>query len=464
MSDGFIDELRNMLASGSVLTGADIDARYHHDMSGYPVPKPRAVVRPRTTEDVSTLLRHCYAGHVPVTTQGGMTGLVRAALPNADEIVLSMERMNAIEEVDISGSVVIVQAGTPLQKLQERVEQDGLMFPLDLGSRGSCTIGGNISTNAGGNRVIRYGMMRDLVLGLEVVTADGTVLKGLRKYIKNNTGIELKHLFIGSEGILGVVTRAALRVFPAPAERQVALCALPSFGQVTTFLKLARKSLGGELTAFEVMWNAYYRHTVERVKGVVGPLPTHHPFYVLLEASGSDAQRIQQGLETMLETAMGDNLILDATLSTSNASAAAFWRIRDSSVELGRSFPFAARMGFDVSLAIDRMEEYADTLDARVKAIDPQAFTIVMGHAGDGNLHPSVYHEHTPDKHDEFEKLVYDLTGEFDGSISAEHGIGILKRPYLKMSRTAEEIETMRTLKRALDPNNILNPGRIFTL
>lgn len=464
MSDGFIDELRNTLDSGSVLTGADIDARYYHDMAGHPVPKPRAVVRPKTTADVSTLLRLCHAGHVPVTTQGGMTGLVRAALPNADEIVLSMERMNAIEEVDISGSVVIAQAGTPLQKLQERVEQDGLMFPLDLGSRGSCTIGGNISTNAGGNRVIRYGMMRDLVLGLEVVTADGTVLKGLRKYIKNNTGIELKHLFIGSEGILGVVTRAALRVFPAPAERQVALCALPSFGQVITFLKLARKSLGGELTAFEVMWNAYYRHTVERVKGVVGPLPTHHPFYVLLEASGSDAERIQQGLENMLETAMGDNLILDATLSTSNASAAAIWRIRDSSVELGRTFPFAARMGFDVSLAIDRMEEYADTLDARVKAIDPQAFTIVMGHAGDGNLHPSVYHEHTPDKHDEFEKLVYDLTGEFDGSISAEHGIGILKRPYLKMSRTAEEIETMRTLKRALDPNNILNPGRIFTL
>ena len=469
MSDGFIDELRQTLDrraldKGAVLTGDDIDARYHHDMAGNPVPKPRAVVRPKTTEDVSALLRLCHREKVPVTTQGGMTGLTRAALPNANEIVLSMERMNAIEEVDVSGSVAIAQAGTPLQKLQERVEQDGLMFPLDLGARGSCTIGGNISTNAGGNRVIRYGMMRDLVLGLEVVTADGTVLKGLRKYIKNNTGIDLKHLYIGSEGTLGVVTRAALRVFPAPAERQVALCALPSFGQVTSFLKLARKSLGGELTAFEVMWNAYYRLTVERVKGVVGPLPTHHPFYVLLEASGSDAERIHADLEKLLETAMGDNLLLDATLSTSNASAAAIWRIRDSSVELGRTFPFPGRLGFDVSLAIDRMEEYADTIDARVRAIDPQAFTIMMGHAGDGNLHPNVHHEHTPEKHDEFEKLVYDITGEFGGSISAEHGIGILKRPYLKMSRTAEEIETMRTLKRALDPNNILNPGRIFTV
>jgi FAD/FMN-containing dehydrogenase len=214
MADGFIDELCNTLGKGLVLAGADIEPRYHHDMAGKPVPKPRAVVRPKTTEDVSSLLRLCHREKVPVTTQGGMTGLVRGALPNADEIVLSMERMNTVEEVDTSTGVAIAQAGTPLQKIQERVEQDGFMFPLDLGSRGTCTIGGNISTNAGGNRVIRYGMTRDLIVGLEVVTADGTVLKGLRKYIKNNTGIDLKHLFIGSEGILGVVTRAALRIFP----------------------------------------------------------------------------------------------------------------------------------------------------------------------------------------------------------------------------------------------------------
>src|SRR6476661_571621 len=433
MQPAIIGELRAAFDATTVLTGDDIHARYFTDVRDEPVPPPIAVMRPRTTEDVSKFLSLCHRARVPVTTQGGMTGLVGATMPMAGEIVLSMERMNAIEEIDTGGAVVVAQAAVPLQRVQERVAEHGFMYPLDLGARGTCTIGGNISTNAGGNRVIRYGMTRDLVLGLEVVTADGTVLKGLRKYIKNNTGIDLKQLFIGSEGILGVVTRAALRIFPAPAERQVALCALPSFGQVMTFLRMARASLGGELTAFEVMWNAYYRQTVERVKGVVGPLPTHHPFYVLLEVSGSDPERIHGELERLLETAMDDNMILDAPLSTSNASAAAIWRIRDSSVELGRSFPFAARMGFDVSVAIDRMEEYADTLDARVKAIDPQAFTIVMGHVGDGNLHPSLYHEHTPDKHDEFEKLVYDLTGEFGGSISAEHGIGILKRPYLKM-------------------------------
>jgi FAD/FMN-containing dehydrogenase len=464
MADGFIDQLRGTLGSGAVQSGADIDARYFHDMAGRPVDKPRAVVRPKSTDEVSALLKLCHREKVPVTTQGGMTGLVRGGLPNANEIVLSMELMNKVEEVDTSTGVAIAQAGTPLQKIQERVEQDGFMFPLDLGSRGSCTIGGNISTNAGGNRVIRYGMTRDMVLGLEVVTADGTVLKGLRKYIKNNTGVDLKHLFIGSEGILGVVTRAALRLFPAPAEQQVALCALPSFGQVATFLKLARKHLGGELTAFEVMWNEYYRFTVERVKGVTGPLPTSHPFYVLLEASGGDADRIRADLEKLLELAMEGNMILDATLSTSNASAAAIWRIRDSSVELGRSFPYTARLGFDVSLAIDRMEEYVDTIGVRIKKLDPGAFAIAFGHAGDGNLHIGVHHERTPEKHDEFEHLVYGITGEFGGSISAEHGIGILKKPYLKMSRTAEEIETMRTLKRAMDPHNILNPGRIISV
>ena len=252
-----------------------------------------------------------------------------------------MERMNAVEEVDISAGVAIAQAGTPLQKLQERVEQHGLMFPLDLGARGSCTIGGNISTNAGGNRVIRYGMTRELVLGLEVVA-------GRRHRAERPAQIHQEQHRHRPEASVhrqrrhprrGDACRAAAS-FRRLAERQVALCALPSFGQVVSLLKLARRHLGGELTAFEVMWNEYYRLTVERVKGVTGPLPTHHPFYVLFEASGADAERIHADLEKLLEKALGDNLILDATLSTSNASAAAMWRIRNSSVELGRSFPY----------------------------------------------------------------------------------------------------------------------------
>jgi len=458
-----IDDLRAAFDATTVLTGNEIDARYHTDMAGVPVAPPLAVVRPRSTEDVSKVLGLCHQARVPVTTQGGMTGLVRATMPMPGEIVLSTERMNAIEEVDTGGGVVITQTGVPLQRLQERVGESGFMFPLDLGARGSCTIGGNISTNAGGNRVIRYGMTRDLVLGLEAVLADGTILSGVRKYIKNNTGVDLKQLFVGTEGTLGVVTRAALRIFPAPAEQQVALCALPSFDKVRALLALARTRLGGDLTAFEAMWNEYYRLTTELVKGVAAPLPTNHPFYVLLEASGSDAERIRNDLEQMLETALEQAMILDATIASSGAAAAAIWKIRDSSVELSRALG-PGGVGFDISLAIDGMEAFADTINNELKKIDKDAYAIVFGHAGDGNLHVNARYTPTQDRNEEITRLVYGITGDFAGSISAEHGIGILKRPYLKLSRTEAEIETMRTLKRALDPHGILNPGRIFTV
>jgi FAD/FMN-containing dehydrogenase len=464
VSAAIIDDLRAAFDATTVLTGADIDARYHTDMAGIPVAPPLAVMRPRSTEDVSKFLKLCHRARVGVTTQGGMTGLVRATMPLSGEIVLSMERMNTIEEVDTGGGVVITQTGVPLQRLQERVGESGFMFPLDLGARGSCTIGGNISTNAGGNRVIRYGMTRDLVLGLEAVLADGTVLKGVRKYIKNNTGIDLKQLFVGTEGTLGVVTRAALRIFPAPAEQQVALCALESFDQVRAFLGLARTRLGGDLTVFEVMWNEYYRLTTELVKGVAAPLPSNHAFYVLLESSGSDAERIRNDLENMLEKALEQEIILDATIASSGAAAAAIWKIRDSSVELGRAIG-PNGVGFDISLAIDKMEAFAITINNELRAkIDRDAYAIVFGHAGDGNLHVNAKYPPGTDKNEEVTKLVYGITADFAGSISAEHGIGLLKRPYLKLSRTEEEIETMRTLKRALDPHHILNPGRIFTV
>jgi len=464
MPAAIIDDLRAAFDATTVLTGADIHTRYHTTMAGIPVPPPLAVMRPRSTEDVSKFLKLCHHARVPVTTQGGMTGLVLATMPQPGEIVLSMERMNAIEEVDTGSGVVITQTGVPLQRLQERVGESGFMFPLDLGARGSCTIGGNISTNAGGNRVIRYGMTRDLVLGLEAVLADGTILRGVRKYIKNNTGIDLKQLFVGTEGTLGVVTRAALRIFPAPAEQQVALCALESFDKVRAFLDLARARLAGDLTAFEVMWNEYYRLTTELVQGVAAPLPTHHPFYVLLEASGSDAERIRNDLEEMLEKALEQDIIVDATIASSGAAAAAIWRIRDSSVELGRATGLHG-VGFDISLAIDKMEAFADAIKTGLKQkIDEDAYAIVFGHAGDGNLHVNAKYPATTDRTEEVTKLVYGITADFGGSISAEHGIGMLKRPYLNLSRTEEEIETMRTLKRALDPHHILNPGRIFTI
>jgi FAD/FMN-containing dehydrogenase len=373
-----------------------------------------------------------------------------------------MERMNAIEEVDTGGAVVIAQAAVPLQRVHERVAEHGFMYPLDLGARGSCTIGGNISTNAGGNRVIRYGMTRDLVLGLEAVLADGTVLKGLRKYIKNNTGTDLKQLFIGTEGTLGVVTRAALRIFPAPAEQQVSLSALPSFDAVRALLDLSRKRLGGELTAFEVMCNGYYRYATELVKGVVAPLPAGSPFYILMESSGSDAERLRTDIEKLLEEALGEGIITDATIASSGAAAAAIWRVRDSSVEV--SHATAPSVGSDISLAIEQMEPFTKAIEKAIKKVDKDAVMTVLGHVGDGNLHVNAKYSPPADKHEQMKEIIYSTTADFGGSISAEHGIGIARKPYLKLSRTPEEIETMRRLKRALDPHNILNPGRVFEM
>src|SRR6516162_11593496 len=236
---GLIERLAPSLSGGAVLLGAEIGPRYYTDVVGRVGSLPQAVLRPRSTAEVSRILGNCHAEGLPVVIQGGMTGLVCGALPRTNEIVISLERMNRIEAIDVKAATAIVEAGAVLQMVQDEVEALGLSFPLDLGARGSCTIGGNIATNAGGNRVIRYGMMRELVLGLEVVLADGTILKGVRKYIKNNTGVDLKQLFVGTEGTLGVVTRAALRIFPAPAEQQVALCALESFDKVRAFLDLA---------------------------------------------------------------------------------------------------------------------------------------------------------------------------------------------------------------------------------
>src|SRR3954462_14570846 len=399
-------------------------------MAGIPVAPPLAVVRPRSTEEVSQFLKLCHQARVPVTTQGGMTGLVRATMPMPGEIVLSTERMNAIEEIDTGGGVVITQTGVPLQRLQERVGQDGFMYPLDLGARGTCTIGGNISTNAGGNRGIRYGMTRDLVLGLEAVLADGTVLKGLRKYIKNNTGTDLKQLFIGTEGTLGVVTRAALRIFPAPAEQQVALCALSSFDNVRALLDLSRKRLGGELTAFEVMCNTYYRYATELVKGVVAPLKAGSPYYILMESSGSDGERLRGDVEKLLEEALGEGIITDATIASSGAAAAAIWRVRDSSVEVGRVT--APSVGSDISLAIDQMEPFTTAIEKAIKKVDKDAIMTVLGHVGDGNLHVNAKYSPPADKSEQMKGIIYSTTADYGGSISAEHGIGISRRPYLK--------------------------------
>jgi len=346
-----------------------------------------------------------------------------------------------------------------LQALQERLDEVGLMFPLDLGARGSCTIGGNISTNAGGNRVIRYGMTRELVVGLEVVLADGTVLDGLKPVIKNNTGPDLKHLFIGSEGILGVVTRAILRLVPRPAARVVALCAAGEFPQVRALLRHARERLAGELTAFEVMWDSYFSRAV-KVIGRAAPIAPGHAYYVLLEAAGPDGGCVAN-LERMLADALQEGIVADAVLAKSEAENARLWELRDRSVEVSRvTEPIVT---FDVSLPIAAMEAFVAQLRTATLAIDSGCDMVVYGHLGDGNLHLTVhYPPERPEAAPAIQRAVYALVGSCRGSVSAEHGIGIMKREFLAHSRSAQEIAAMRALKDALDPKHILNPGRVF--
>ena len=459
---GFVERLAASCAPGVLLTGDGIGPRYFTDVVGRTGALPRAVLRPSTTAEVSRLVAACHAEGVPVVTQGGMTGLVGGTLPNADEIVLSLERMNRIDEIDTGSGTATVEAGAVLQTVQDRVEARGFTFPLDLGARGSCTIGGNIATNAGGNRVIRYGMMRDLVLGLEVVMADGTVIDALRKYIKNNAGFDVKQYFIGSEGTLGIVTRAVLRIFPKPGERAVACCSLSGFAAVVALLAHARRLLGGDLTAFEVMWNAYYARAAA-LPHARAPLRADRPFYVLVEASGADAERTRAGFETVLSQALADGLIEDAVVAKSEADAAALWRIRDASLEVHAAVMPA--VGFDVSLAIEAMEEFAAKVGEAAGALDPEALVLLFGHLGDGNLHVIVHHAQAPaDVGGRLEERIYDLVGAFGGSISAEHGIGIAKRPYLGRSRTSAEIALMRSIKMAVDPKGILNPGRVIAI
>jgi len=456
--------LREVLDSAGLQTGADIETRFRKDWYAPLDPQPPlAVARPRDTREVSAVLAACHRHGQPVVPQGGMTGLAAGATPRGGELVLSLERLCGVEEIDAQAGTMTVLAGTTLQAAQEAAREAGWLLALDLGARGSCQIGGNIATNAGGNRVIRYGMARDQVLGLEAVLADGTVLSSLNKMQKNNAGYDLRQLFVGSEGTLGVVTRAVLRLAPLPACTQTALCALSHYDDVVALLRHAQRRLSGRLSAFEVMWADYYGLVTSRIAGIRAPLPAGHPFYVLLDLQGNDSALDAPAFEAMLESAMEDGLIADAALASSQKEADACWALRDAVAEFPQMW--APNAAFDVSLPIGRIGAFADTLRARVLAAWPQAELVNFGHVGDSNLHVSVHlpgatGQSFPEA--EIEAVVYGVVGEFAGSISAEHGIGLHKKPYLHHSRSPAELTLMRTLKQALDPRNILNPGRVF--
>lgn len=457
MTDDIVSRLRDLLGPGGVLTGEDVANRDTGWISRGRM-QAAAIVRPRCTEEVSAVLRLCHQAGRPVVPQGGLTGLVEGAHTSSHEIALSLELMNRIEEVDLDGPTMTVQAGVVLEAVHRRAEASGLVFPLDLGARGSATIGGLISTNAGGNRVIRYGMTRNLVPGLEAVLADGTVLSSLYPIVKNNSGYDLKQLFIGSEGTLGIVTRAILRLIPQPRSQNTALLAVSEFAHLPALLRELSAGLGGTLSAFEVMWNEFYRLMTTPPAHQRAILPQTYPYYVIADALGSEQQPDQQRFETVLHRVTDLGLAADCVVALSAAERAAIWAIRDDVHQFHQHRPW---FGFDVSMPIRHMESYVAETRARLDATWPANKTFVFGHMGDGNLHLNI-HTGDPQSRARVEAIVYAGLASRQGSVSAEHGIGLEKRPYLKLCRTPQEIEAMRTLKRAFDPRGILNPGKIL--
>lgn len=454
--------LLDSLGEDVVQFGEQIAHRRNADWSGVPAAQPLALLRPRTTQQVSQALAICHQYRQPVVVQGGLSGLAGGACTQERDIALSLERMNAIEEADEVSGTMTVQAGVILQAVQERAAAMGMMFPLDLGARGSCTIGGNLGSNAGGNRVIKYGMAREQVLDLEAVLADGRIIGSLRKMVKNNTGFDLKNLLIGSEGTLGVITRAVLRLRAQPGAVATAWCGLADYDSVTALLRTAQRRLASGVSAFEVMWPGYYNYVLANVSGLKPPLPAQHNYYVLLESVGGDTETHQADFEHFLEECLGAGTLENAAVAATAGNALDFWRVRDAPAEFPVLMP--KLIAFDVSFSIRDIGQAAQDCAARLSARWPDSTVLVYGHLGDGNLHLIT---DVPGATDvtvkQVEALVYGLVNEYNGSVSAEHGIGLKKRNVLALTRSPADLDAMRAIKQALDPHDILNRGKVFS-
>ena len=458
-SQEFLQALRHTLGAEAVLSGDAVPARYHTDWSGTPPVAPLALVRPRSTEDVSATLRLCHQHRVPVVPQGGLTGLAGAAVPSADCVALSLERMPAIEAIDARSATMTVQAGATLQAVQEAAVDAGLAFGVDLGARGSCQIGGNVATNAGGNGVLQHGMMREQVLGLEVVLADGTVLPMLRPMLKNNTGYDLKQFFIGAEGTLGVITRVLLRLRPLPQAKATALLALPGFDQALAVLQRMQGRFGNSVAAFELMWDNFVQASVQWQQ-LQAPLAERHPLLALIDVDGKDEASLREAVEAALGDAMEAGEVVDAVIAQSQTQAKTLWKLREAPAELNTQMH--PPVNFDVSLPQAEIGRFAAAIQAAFDARWPGHHTLFFGHVGDGNLHVSTDGATVGGACEAVEAELYRVVGAFHGSVSAEHGIGLHKKPFLALSRTPQELAAMRAIKAALDPLGLMNPGKVF--
>jgi FAD/FMN-containing dehydrogenase len=455
----FLSELSDIVGRRHLIDAEELRLRPQDFWNNLPT-TAMGLVKPGNVGEVSAVLAYCDRWRVPVIVEGGRTNLVHATQATPDILLMSLERLNVIDTPDTDGMTVQAEAGAILETVQTACQEKGLRFGLDLGGRGSATVGGVLSTNAGGFQALRYGVARDQVLGLECVLASGKVLSHLVPYTKDNTGYDLKHLFIGAEGTLGVITKAVLRLHPLPKSVSTALMAFESFGAVVGSLRAMRQALRGTLSSFEIMWREFYDFNVDAVCPGAPPLPRGHRFYVLCEAEGFDQETDASQFEAVMSELLESGTATDIVLAQSSRQRAEIWRVREEfepEIDL-----FKVMIDFDVSLPISAMEAFAEETEALLASQVPENLGLhIIGHLGDGNLHVTTGLA-TPERKPEVQKIVYDLIARYHGSISAEHGIGLAKKAYLAHSRSVEEIATMRLIKAALDPNNILNPGKIF--
>jgi FAD/FMN-containing dehydrogenase len=461
------------LFKGLLITDTDGMEPFLTDWRKRWVGKAYAVVQPDTPEDVAHVVRWCRDEKVSVVPQGGNTGLSGGATPANDgnAIVLSLARLNRIEAIDTLNNTVVVQAGVVLQRLQEAALAADRLFPLSLAAQGSCTIGGNLSTNAGGVQVLRYGNTRALCLGLQVVTPEGEIWDGLRGLRKDNTGYDLKDLFIGAEGTLGVITAAVMQVFPLPKGRTVAVVAVESVNAAMQLFDLARAQVGANLTAFELISERCLALVLKHFPGCRRPLSTLSPWVLLIEVSSlhSTTESADQ-LTRLLKAALEQNLLQDATLSESHAQAQAFWALRESISEAqGHE---GKNIKHDIAIPISDIAQFVEIASTAITRTFPGTRMVVFGHLGDGNLHFNVSpaegvldpigQTHFMAQQDAINRLTHDLVAQFKGSISAEHGLGVLRRDEAARYKSPVELRLMYALKSAFDPHNLMNPGKVL--
>jgi len=460
--------LAAIVGQNHLFAGAEA-ARFERDWRGRYQGKARVVVRPGKPEEVIAVMQACAAHRVAVVAQGGNTGLVGGSVPDGSgrQVVLSLARLNRVREVDAANSTMTVEAGCILQAAQEAAAAHGLLLPLSLAAEGSCTIGGNLATNAGGTQVLRYGNARELCLGLEVVLADGALWPGLSGLRKDNTGYDLRNLFIGSEGTLGIITAATLKLYPLPASKCTAMVALPSLEAAVAWLQQAQAQWGAGLTAFEIMGKFALDLTRQHFPDLPAALPPS-PWTALVEYSSSEAFAIAQPrFESVLEKALEDGFITDAAIATSQAQSRSMWHCRES-IPLAQGLE-GLNIKHDISVPISRIPEFVARTDALLQMNWPGVRLVNFGHLGDGNLHYNVQappgqsaNNFLADHEAAVNRLVYDEVLARGGSISAEHGIGALKRDELARSKSPVALQLMRSIKLALDPDNRLNPGRVL--